>query len=302
MKIADLTEDKMPVLGLKCLVMSCEEREARNGNGYLAGILADTEGLIDFKIWDNVPIMKTLMVPGKAIQVTQGMVEEYKGKMSVKIASAAMLDDSEVENYIPTSYMTAEEVENEVLNLLPEEIRTYNLDIDPIIESLKKMGIINDFLSAPAGIRMHHAYRRGLITHSIEIVNLARSVAQTMLKDPGVKLDMGVLLTAALFHDVGKLLEYEKNDVGLFLGFTPNGHLQGHSFIGAAMLNSILHKKLPKDRLINLTHCLISHHGNPDWGAAVPPKTAEALILHHCDMLSSHTLNKCEQSTDIFGK
>jgi len=298
MKIADLNAPRMAAAGLRGLIMNCEERVAKNDNVFLTGFIADKEDSMSFKIWDNVPILKNLIVPGKAVEILQGSTEEYKNIISIKIASVKVLEDSEVDNYIPTSYASAEYIDKALFKDLVEEIRAYNLDIQPILDALKKLGLMNQFLTAPAGISMHHAYRRGLVTHCLEVVNTARSVASSYA-DPDVKIDMGILLTAALFHDVGKLLEYTTNELGLFTGFSVNGHLQGHSFIGAAMLNSILHKKVDKDRLTVLTHCLISHHGKPEWGAAVPPKTVEAMILHHCDMLSSGLVRYTEQGNTI---
>jgi len=43
----------------------------------------------------------------------------------------------------------------------------------------------------------------------------------------------------------------------------------------------------PKDLLMKIEHLLLSHHGEREFGAAVPPKTKEALILHHADNLDA---------------
>jgi 3'-5' exoribonuclease len=43
----------------------------------------------------------------------------------------------------------------------------------------------------------------------------------------------------------------------------------------------------PPQLALLLTHILLSHHGQLDWGAPVVPKTAEALALHYADNLDA---------------
>jgi len=37
-----------------------------------------------------------------------------------------------------------------------------------------------------------------------------------------------------------------------------------------------------------LTHLVLSQHGQLDFGSPIKPKTMEALVLHHIDMLDAH--------------
>lgn len=303
MNLSDLKEAKTHVTDLDCLVLTCEKLTAGNGNPYLSGVLTDAGASIKYKVWDNIPIMEPLLVPGRAVKITQGATDEFKGSISIKLVSVQLLSPEEAENLVPASYLSYETALERLTGELPEEILLYGLDIQPVLAALSKLNMLQTFLTAPAGVSKHHACRRGLITHCLEVTDLARSACVTMQADPAVKIDRGVLLTAALFHDVGKILEYTSNDIGLFTGFTSNGHLQGHSFMGAAMLSKMLSKSMADstDRLVNLTHCIISHHGRPEWGAGVVPKTAEALILHHCDMLSSHTGSYSVEGAKLLG-
>src|SRR6185295_20371027 len=77
------------------------------------------------------------------------------------------------------------------------------------------------FKKAPAAKVMHHAYLGGLLEHVVGLCGLAKLVAVHYQPE----LDVDLLLTAAILHDVGKLDElcYERS-----IGYTTQGQLLGH--------------------------------------------------------------------------
>ena len=44
---------------------------------------------------------------------------------------------------------------------------------------------------------------------------------------------------------------------------------------------------IPEEKSMLIQHMLLSHHGKPEYGACVIPKTAEAQILHMLDDLDA---------------
>jgi 3'-5' exoribonuclease len=46
-------------------------------------------------------------------------------------------------------------------------------------------------------------------------------------------------------------------------------------------------RSFPDAKLQQLLHCIISHHGELEWGSPKRPKTIEALVLHHVDNLDA---------------
>src|SRR5260370_23540640 len=76
------------------------------------------------------------------------------------------------------------------------------------------------YSQAPAAKVMHHAYLGGLLEHVISLCGMARRVAAHY-----PELDVDLLLTACILHDVGKLEElcYERA-----IGYTTPGQLLGH--------------------------------------------------------------------------
>jgi 23S rRNA maturation-related 3'-5' exoribonuclease YhaM len=46
-----------------------------------------------------------------------------------------------------------------------------------------------------------------------------------------------------------------------------------------------------------LLHIVLSHHGKLEWGSPVLPRTAEAILVHFCDILSA-TMHTCLRAID----
>ena len=95
-------------------------------------------------------------------------------------------------------------------------------------------------------------------------------------------LNRDLLLTAAIFHDIGKLEElsaFPEND------YTDEGQLLGHIMIGAEWVSE--HMRLIPDfprKLGNeLKHCILAHHGELEYGSPKKPALIEAVALNFAD-------------------
>jgi 3'-5' exoribonuclease len=148
------------------------------------------------------------------------------------------------------------------------------------------------FKYAQAAQYRHHAYRGGLIEHSVEVAELCDNSCRVLSY-----LRRDFLITCALLHDIGKL---EEMDHGLTAGeFTEEGLLIGHTVSGAFLIGNATDRieNFPKNLKSSLMHLILSHHGNPEWGAAKTPAFAEAFVLHACDNMSSKS-HECHKASD----
>ncbi len=157
-----------------------------------------------------------------------------------------------------------------------------------------------NFFTWPASLSYHHAYKGGLILHTLEVVDYALNTADHF---PQVEKD--ILITACLWHDLMKIKEYR------WMAFTEVGqrHLEhfesgywrktnedvryfgNHAHIimsAAAFSNHALTMDVQANQRRAIEHCILAHHGPvKEWGSPVAPATIEALILHQADMLSA---------------
>jgi 3'-5' exoribonuclease len=112
------------------------------------------------------------------------------------------------------------------------------------------------------------------------------------------KLDRELLICGAALHDIGKIWEYKTSAAGE-AEFTPSGVLFGHLYLGASLIKQYTEGgSYNTDRVQQLTHMLLSHHGTREFGAVVCPATAEAFALYYIDNLDAK-LYVCEDACEI---
>ena len=128
---------------------------------------------------------------------------------------------------------------------------------------------------------IHHAWLGGLIEHVLSLCSLAKAVAP---RYPHVDLDL--LLTGVLLHDIGKIheLTYARG-----FGYSTDGQLLGHIIQGLRMIDDKIRlvPEFPPKLRVLVEHMIVSHHGQLDYGSPKVPLFAEALLLHHLDNLDS---------------
>jgi 3'-5' exoribonuclease len=140
------------------------------------------------------------------------------------------------------------------------------------------------FQEAVAAKSLHHAYRGGLLRHTVEVAEICRAVVRIY---PALHHDL--LITGALLHDSGKLFEM---DQGWRAGeYTALGLLEGHIVSGTFFIGAEVSKipGFPTGLAQALRHLILSHHDRPEWGAAVAPVLPEAVVLAKCDQISAQT-------------
>lgn len=135
----------------------------------------------------------------------------------------------------------------------------------------------------PAAITHHHNYAGGLLEHTLEVLEYAEHIAEAF---PEVNMD--VLRAAALWHDVGKVIEYTK----ITDGWERPREAQSNLHIVSSSLSFLYHAdSVPVRSELReaVRHCVLAHHGPvKEWGSPEAPATLEALILHQADVLSAH--------------
>jgi len=262
------------------LVVNKEIRQKKTGEPYLSLVLADRTGEIDAKMWDNVAEVMETFEKDDFIKV-KGIAQVYQNRQQLTIHKLRLLDDSEADfaDYFPSSKRDPEEMFAELRQIIRslgnEHLRALLnalFDDERIAELYKK---------APAAKSIHHACRGGLIEHVLSLCALCRMTAQHY-----GYVDLDLLLTGAMLHDIGKIeeLTFDRS-----FSYSTPGQLLGHIVIGLRMIEDKLHALPdfpPKLRLL-VEHMVISHHGELEFGSPKVPLFLEALLLHHLDNLDS---------------
>jgi HD domain len=142
------------------------------------------------------------------------------------------------------------------------------------------------FATVPAAVGHHHAYRGGLFVHTCEVFcNCVGIVNSPMNEFYGEQIDSDALYLAAWLHDMGKIKIYSME------GDQPKIDSEMENRIGHTTLSDRLFlgsvTGLNEQFVDLVSHCILSHHERPEWGAVVVPSTVEAHILCRADFISS---------------
>ena len=101
-------------------------------------------------------------------------------------------------------------------------------------------------------------------------------------------VDMDILRCGIILHDISKIDEFDVNSLGMVKKYSVRGELLGHLVMGAMRISRKAEELgIEGEKVTLLEHMLISHHGTPEFGAAVRPMTLEAIVLSQLDTLDA---------------
>ncbi len=261
---------------------------------YLALKLVDRTGSVDARMWGRLPEELTSGEPPEPVYVAvEGQAQEYRGTLQVKLDRLRLLRPEEVseEDYLPATEMDRRALAAE-LERAGEELENEHLR-ELFILMVSDEEFWTAFCEAPAGKAMHHARVGGLLEHSASCLKIARALADLY------PVDRDLLIFGAIFHDVGKVreLSWER---GAF-AYTTEGRLLGHVVLGERLVASYVAAlpDFPEELALRLSHLLVSHQGEIEYGSPERPKTLEALLVHLIDNLDARAAMYLETTTNV---
>ena len=243
------------------LCKSRQSLKSRAGKTYLSLKLQDKTGMVDAKVWDMTNDIKTFE-ENEYIKIDATVVT-YQNDIQLNVKNIEEMYQK-LMSYIKT-------IENNYIKKLLEDI------------FYKHPVVSKQFKSHSAAKSVHHSYMGGLLEHTLSVTEICDFAA------PRYKyVNRDILIASAMLHDVGKLMElseFPEND------YTDDGQLLGHLMIGAELIKDTAShiEGFPKTLESLLKHCMISHHGEYEYGSPKLPKTIEAFILHCADNLDAKT-------------
>lgn len=264
-----------------CLVKSIEKKVNVKGVPYLDLVLCDKTGEINAKLWDYKEFIHGEYSVGELIKI-RGTVTQYNGADQLridKIRAVAESDAVDINDFVPSAEYPGK--------LMLDNIYSYIDSISDIqIKTLTK-ALIRDceekLLFWPAAYKLHHAMRGGLLYHTLSILRLADSVCNIY---PSVDRDL--LVAGAVLHDICKIDEFDISPAGIVTNYSVRGELLGHLVMGGMKIQQKAKQLGIEGECVTLLeHMVISHHGTPEFGAAVRPMFLEAEILSQLDTLDA---------------
>lgn len=262
------------------VLSSIQMREKKQGGQFLSVILTDKSGSLAGTMWDDFGEAATICSEGCYVKA-QGRIGRYQGKFQITLQKLRAAAASEVDpaDYQPSTRFDVEE--------MWAELRGYvsgfaNEDLKRLVFAfLDDEEIGAAFKSAPAAMRLHHAWLGGLLEHVLTLVRVCLAAAPFY-----PEVDRDLLVTGAILHDIGKVRELSWKSS---FSYTLEGQVIGHISIAQGMLREKVQAiaPFPEKLRVLVEHMILSHHGKYEFGSPKLPMTPEALLLSALDDLEA---------------
>ena len=265
--------------------------QMQNGSARLILTLSDRSGSIEAVFWGIKPNFNQNF-KGEFVTV-EGCVKDYRDKLQATLTDLPKIisEPEDATQFFQISCIPLPEL----LDRLAKHIASIT---DPKLKALlheifrNSTDFMRRFTVFPAAQFNHHAFRHGLLHHTVEVADLAASCAEIFIRGGMHSLSKDLVIAGALIHDIGKCEEFQER--GFEYEYSNAGALLGHIAIGAEILMKSIERVEKSqsirfgEELINaLRHIILSHHGRLEYGSPVLPIFPEAEIIHRADDLSA---------------
>lgn len=247
------------------------------GKEYGNLVLQDKTGTIDAKIWDlnspGVGDFETMDYVHVEADVT---LFQNSHQLNIRRIRRAQEGEYVESDYLPVSKKDIKKMYEELLGFI-KSVKNPYLNRLLSLYFVDNEAFAKAFQFHSAAKTVHHGFVGGLLEHTLSVTKLCDYYASYY-----PQLNRDLLLTAAIFHDVGKLRElstFPEND------YTDDGQLLGHIIIGTEMVGITIRsiKGFPPNLAAELKHCILAHHGELEYGSPKKPALLEALALNFAD-------------------
>lgn len=268
------------------VVRSKDVRQRRGGGPYLAATVGDRTGEVAALVWENVEQLGKVLTVGRVVDV-RGQVQRYNNRLQIVIRKAEAVPADRVDDSL---YVRSSSVDVDVLwqrlTTLIEGVDNEHLR-QLLFRAVSDPEVAGRLKVAPAARAMHHAFRSGLLEHTVSMTAMGRELAHHY------SLNADLVVAGCVLHDLGKIWELE---VSPSIEYTDDGRLLGHLTMEVLYVDRLIGElnEFPEEIRRQLLHILLAHHGEYEYGSPRRPKTPEALLVHMMDLLDSRMAGMLE--------
>jgi len=268
------------------LLSEKEPAKTKEGKPYLWVTFRDARRAIRFPVWSDAVIFKEIKALKTGtyckLRTTYRITSRGPHLEIHRIRAVEEADTSDGLNPVLPTPASAEKMFEELQTAAKQHLGKAPLH-QLVTKILKEYR--NALLFGVASRQHHHNYIGGLLEHTLSVTNIAIALVDhyhEMYPEREQNISRPLVVTGAILHDIGKVREYEPH-----LGSHQHsvvGELMGHAILGRDIVREAA-QGIELDPVVqtHLEHIIISHQRFPDWGAAKPPMSLEAMIVHHAD-------------------
>lgn len=278
------------------LIQAVKEMLTKKGDPFVILSIADKTGSIDVKVWGaSLDPSYKYHVGLKAGEVANLSiaVEEYEKRITGKVEFIHSVDPNPISaDFYKASTYDPEEMWAEFCQFI--DFKSSHFEV--VAKELLDAESTELFKSAPAATGMHHAFRHGLLEHTLQMLQCARALLNLPFFAP---LNHDLCMFGIMFHDFGKIYEYSTS-----AGFPKRvqGVLVPHIPMTAARIYEAANRYgVPEMVRDHMMHVVLAHHRLLEWGSPVKFACPEAAFVHYVDNLHGDVfgmIQKREEAVD----
>ncbi|MDD5649406.1 MAG: HD domain-containing protein [Candidatus Nanoarchaeia archaeon] len=260
---------------------SLKEFSGKEGS-FLTFKLQDKTGMIWAKIWDNATLIEQ-QLKNISIVTIKGRTNIYNNKTSIivdKIKEAEQ-EDYDIKNLVQTSLFDPELMWKNLCQIMSDSL--IKVDYKNIWDRFVHSNMIDKFKLWPGGKGfVHHAYRHGLLEHTLSVVKIIKMFKENL----DITFDFEKTILGSVLHDIGKIDAYTYDNVKTQMSIV--GRLHNHTIIGYYIVRNIIDEIVSssKEQIIeDIGHIILSHHGSNE--SISKPMTIEAKLVAFADNLDA---------------
>jgi len=266
------------------IVKSVAIKVGANNKQYLDLLLGDSTGEVPSKKWDisdgELSAIKEIR-DGDIVKV-KATVTSWNGQKQMKVVKIRVINDQDEINY--TDFINAApEDPNEMYDYIYKKASGLkDKDLNALCTKLLQDNK-EKLMYYPAAQKNHHAQKSGLLYHVKRMLMTGELLCQVY-----TNLNVELVITGVIIHDIEKLNELESDELGISSGYTFEGQMLGHLIQGIKLIDRVaLEIDMPREKAIMLEHMILTHHYEPEFGSPKKPLFPEAEILHYLDMIDA---------------
>ncbi|PYI87367.1 MAG: hydrolase [Verrucomicrobia bacterium] len=290
-------QDGFVIARVHAQVENASAKMTREAKPYCEINLADSCDRMTLRVWSDHPDYRTCgaLQVGDFIELDGEFAQHQQFGLEARKWNIRALSPQEITDLLSGPAELRERQASDYI-FIAQTIATIG---DPRLRALCAAFLTefsDRFRRTAAARNFHHARRGGLVEHTAQMMRVALALSPIY-----PQLNADLLLAGILFHDSGKLWENYLPEDGFTMGFDERGELMGHISIGLELVNSLWRKLQTEeaartwetlmppsdDCRLHLLHLIAAHHGEPQFGSPVSPKTPEAMALHYIDNLDA---------------
>ncbi len=256
-----------------------------SGKHYIKAFCSDRTAQLNVRIWNATRDMFSAMPDGGFLRI-RGRVENYQNNLQLIVeqmwpAKEGTFDAADLMAH------TERDIDQMCGRVFEICSSIQNRHLSALVQAyLDDEQLMNNFCRAPAAMNFHHAFVGGLLEHTLNAMEVADAICKFY-----PKLNRDLVVAGIFLHDLAKTWELSYENA---FSYTDGGQLVGHIVKGAIWVEKkaqdaekILGDPIPPALINVVQHIILSHHGEPEFGAARIPSTPEAIAVHVIENLDA---------------